>query len=904
MPRATVEPAKEPEPESWRDEEGYVADCVDCVEDENHCDELEKLGGDDIKVFTRDVDCMPVALGTEVAPKEKGKSDDSFFDDVSCDESQEELPGSLDTGVASVPGVSTVASAGDPGSWREDWGEFWHGLKHEGLCRSFILRFRKLLRPRIREDEERRAVRLLSGRGRTPGTPIVTSGSDCANVGERAAPEDTAGVASDSWLILDRSGVAVPEEGEYVTTRSVESKVEQLLTWMLTPAVHGIPNLGVPSAADRAEELLVEHRRQVEVAAREVVAGSERTVSNLVSNFCLERIPVLGCPTVLLRTTWGNLRSVLIIAALYGHDLENPRVQHEALFCLVPSGQEANSRRPAWRGDGRGKAQQAQLLRDTTQRVARMMIKGAVHRAIGIRAAVDCIELASLLYNSCGKDTAEEDEDGFVHVLSTPASAALELFRRKSFASSALLWCSLPLLALGVLAPAFFHAMRWVPAVVEMARVVKRWLPKPLRETSFPALLLACLGVVLALATAFRLLDVGMRGRGRRRGLANWFRMRLFPRQPPDSSSRSSLRLNVPWPQVLATVVFAVHAVLPAISTYSAVYVMLGSARATEGRLDDVDPNGWDGLHRIASFALGLYSLCAVVSRHVQNEWPPPEAWNATRSMELLARWALRFLGTAEAIARAACVLIAWAYASLLFDLVATRIARGVGQLLPDSPGSALGVNAPMAWAFGAVGGTNPLESAKAVTFTLQLISIVSQRQLVELLGRREVILRLIGAERVTAQTLVLLMKGVGVALDGPWTGTSPIAEFLTRVSPPPICCVLLVALRSQAILLGAMFVLAPWLTLTNALDSAVSFTLGILAGTYATQVVLSVWYTNRSDLDSPALRLALLVPGGVSGRAKVLLRDALQGARTKAVQMMAMGIFARVMRWLFRPSR
>lgn len=59
-----------------------------------------------------------------------------------------------------------------------------------------------------------------------------------------------------------------------------------------------------------------------------------RSVSTVVLNFCLERIPVLGCPTVLLRTTWGprlrceaesanagNLRSILIIAAMYGRSL-------------------------------------------------------------------------------------------------------------------------------------------------------------------------------------------------------------------------------------------------------------------------------------------------------------------------------------------------------------------------------------------------------------------------------------------------------------------------------------------------------------------------------------------------------------------------------------------------------
>ena len=91
----------------------------------------------------------------------------------------------------------------------------------------------------------------------------------------------------------------------------------------------------------------VRHDRDVEGAVREVVAGSERrgewlwslaaklyserllkdwrwvcfgirrSVSTVVLNFCLERIPVLGCPTA--------MSSVMELTDLYWEDLQLPR---------------------------------------------------------------------------------------------------------------------------------------------------------------------------------------------------------------------------------------------------------------------------------------------------------------------------------------------------------------------------------------------------------------------------------------------------------------------------------------------------------------------------------------------------------------------------------------------------
>ena len=94
----------------------------------------------------------------------------------------------------------------------------------------------------------------------------------------------------------------------------------------------------------------------------------------------------------------------------------------------------------------------------------------------------------------------------------------------------------------------------------------------------------------------------------------------------------------------------------------------------------------------------------------------------------------------------------------------------------------------------------------------MNLISVISQQRLVEVLSHREVLLRLIGAERVMASTICLLLKGVAVACT-PSKSANPIAEFLVRVAPPPACCVAIVALRDHALPLGIAVVVAPRVT-------------------------------------------------------------------------------------------
>jgi len=447
----------------------------------------------------------------------------------------------------------------------------------------------------------------------------------------------------------------------------------------------------------------------------------------------------------------------------------------------------------------------------------------------------------------------------------------------------------LPLLVLGMLAPSLL-------AAANFARVANATMHAWGRRVALcpgahfaPAAVLAAVGLAYALRAFFRLWD-----RRRGPGRSGWFR--CWPR---FYNSRAVRAIKEAWPRVVTTMVFTLHALLPAISMYSAVSMLLWSILQNQGHA--TDSGGWDPLHRICCFMLGLYGLCSAMMNHVQMENPEIEH---PADLGTLMRCSLQSLHFALAAARGLCVLAAWTYLSLALDMGATWLWQCYRGKEAISAGTTLlGVVGPLAWLLKADVGTSPLQSDKAFSFSLNLISMISQQRLVEVLGRREVLLRLIGAERVMASTLCLLLKGVAVACSTNF-GSNPMADFLTSVAPPQACCMLIVTLRSQALVLGATLKLAPRVLASGELGSHSSFIVGILAGVYITQAVLRAWFTTCADIESPALRLALLVPGVVSGRAKGLLRGALAGARTRAVQMMTMGILQRAYLWCTRQFR
>ncbi|CAK9011543.1 unnamed protein product [Durusdinium trenchii] len=283
----------------------------------------------------------------------------------------------------------------------------------------------------------------------------------------------------------------------------------------------------------------------------------------------------------------------------------------------------------------------------------------------------------------------------------------------------------------------------------------------------------------------------------------------------------------------------------------SALSVVLG---ALSPAVQSYSWHGWDLLNRMACASLGFYSLFSVMVHQLQREYPEDELPTASITIRAFIRGVLLL----RAVSRAFCFLAAWLYLLLILDCLIDCIWWHEGS------GTPLGILGPLAWLLNADGHelSHPFANEKSMIFCMNLISVISQQRLVEVLARREVLLRLIGAERVMASTICLLLKGVSVACT-PSKSQNPIAEFLVRVAPPPAACVAIIALRDHAMPLGIAVVATPRMTVT--FGSSSCLILGLLGGAYAAHAVLSVWYLHRADLDSAALRLAMLAHQAMS---------------------------------------
>lgn len=426
----------------------------------------------------------------------------------------------------------------------------------------------------------------------------------------------------------------------------------------------------------------------------------------------------------------------------------------------------------------------------------------------------------------------------------------------------------LPILIIGAGAPSIFNLLSYTPAAVQATLSMWYRLPNEALDL-LPSALLTVFGLGLALHVLGPVGPTGLRN--------------LYPRRLYNRIQQSAImEAFQSWsPQITTVVVFSVHALLPSFSAYSAVKMAMpvGSSNV---RI----PHGWGLLHWLSFTLLGTYNLAAVVLSHIQNEHPPQN-----RFMQGM----MHILENFQTISKACCVFAAWVYTSIALDLTATWIWYGAFHCDGSTAGTAqkttlLGVVGVVAFILGAPGDVNPLASERTIIFVLSALSVASQQRLLDLLRRREVLLRLIGAERVMASTLCLLLKGVAALVNG-----RAIAEFLMRVAPPAPVCVLIVVARKHAVGFGISLAVLPLLGDWGWLASLV---VGLVTGAWITAVILHEWYTNAPDLQSEATRLIFLVPGNVSFRAKGLLKDLLDNARKRAVQFVAVGLLDRAVRW------
>lgn len=632
---------------------------------------------------------------------------------------------------------------------------------------------------------------------------------------------------------------------------AVDVNAEQVLSRVMEAAVKGLPALSIPSATARAAELLSpSDSKDVEAAVLEVVAGSERrTASSLPVASCFDELVALGCSKACVGMIWDNLRSALTIAALYGHELESQWVQREALLlCLAPE-------------DLVQRQGLDSVLGMKQQSVGSSAKQMACH-TLGFQVTTVPFELGPALRKNAACDDGV-GEDGFVHVTATPGSLARDVFRKKH-PPLFFLWCTLPLLLFGSVAPVAWQALSFTSTRVtsDSVNISAAWLLQPL-----PALALAAIGFGVACRSA-------RQQRDRRWSFRHLWRLRRAAAVRRRASAAFQ-GLDV-LPQALAMSVFVLRALLPMISASQAVNLLFSGGggeafMAFEGRSFLLER-----LHRLATVVLGFDTLFRVCTRHHYRLGA-----SVTSGLCMRPSFAARLWHIFSIIWRLCCVTIIGMYALLTLREFLAYFLRWENITKVQSS----------FW------------SDSVVALILQFVSLACQQRLVQLLDRREVILRLIGFDGATVQMLCLLLKGIPTACKN--TSAASIAELLARVVPPPILCIFATALKSQATWLGIGILLVPRLTSSWGFGCYSCFLVGIIGGAYVAGGVLSVWYENFDDLGVPILRLALLLSPmgchGVDNDTRALLLSSAAASSRGRRAVLALGMAGRVGCWLWR---
>lgn len=180
-------------------------------------------------------------------------------------------------------------------------------------------------------------------------------------------------------------------------------------------------------------------------------------------------------------------------------------------------------------------------------------------------------------------------------------------------------------------------------------------------------------------------------------------------------------------------------------------------------------------------------------------------------------------------------------------------------------------------------------------------ISAWSQHQLLDMLKKREVVLRLLGAEKLLANTIVLLLNGVALISE---PATLNLIEFLEEIVPPTLICCTVVFVRDWSLWIG--FGLAVYPVFQNFILPSVDYSGSFAAGVLLGSLILSgigreFMIAGRLCEENFAYRLAYLVPGEVSDRAVKFMMDIVTRARNKALQYAAVGFLDRIVRYLLK---
>lgn len=102
---------------------------------------------------------------------------------------------------------------------------------------------------------------------------------------------------------------------------------------LMAVAINGYPRT-IRSTAARSNQLLRQHGGDAQAAA-EAAADTQETYLEEAREYLLRLIPYIGMPASVFYPLWKHLRTLCVVAAVFGHDLHDDMVQARVMYATA-----------------------------------------------------------------------------------------------------------------------------------------------------------------------------------------------------------------------------------------------------------------------------------------------------------------------------------------------------------------------------------------------------------------------------------------------------------------------------------------------------------------------------------------------------------------------------------------
>lgn len=690
-----------------------------------------------------------------------------------------------------------------------------------------------------------------------------------------------------------------------------EKKLEGVLSALIKACTQSIflPGSGrICSVAEQADELLRQHGGCA-AAAAEQAARTDDDVSwrARLPDVLLQQVPIVGDSTLLIRELWRSIRRCALIAHVYGHDLEAAETQAQILTCLIstggndattPPGCASSDNNPALGGatgqvgdgtdaSGTGgtsgsNASGAAVVASTggsatsevvhvggrllVVSVSRALLREALVRGTGMRYAGQLyrvVEAGGTLLKARARllaAAARARYGGSDGSVSEPAlsandghAAAHEPLMAAREAIGSVAGC-VPSVAPP---PEEAATEASAPNAARVALVVFRPPSPEERPAVIAALLAAWLLPILAAAVRFvhdRMVPILRRRVQVEMPLVKVLALVLLA-QAAGLLFWVWFQRN--WSVILrtpATLVFALYAMLPGISVFL----------ATRGICKGAAEAPFFVLLGVFNFSSGYLRFAEDLRSDAWLEQKPPPAVAGGKERVQAARELLWLL-----------LLVDFAVEELL-----GRVCRLHSWRLLGPPASASDVS---------------LLEYRTLSFAMGLVAAWAQVRVLELLQRRTVLMRLLGARQAILAGASLLFMGVQGLKQYRRT-----VSWLSEVSPTPFWCCTVLWIRQNGVIFAAVLPLALHTLMTDGWLGGsspqafvcVALATGVLLGHGVNWTMLRIWREKGEHLESDYRVLLLLPRTSASGRRLAA------GAMSAAKKRCAEGATSTAMEW------